>query len=215
MNVLIFGANGQIGKMIAEKMKESPDFNPTAVIRKKEQQDAFDSLGIPTQLADLEGSIEELASIMDGQDTVLFTAGSGGKTGPDKTLTVDLDGAVKTMEAAVQKNVKRYVIVSALKTGDRDAWNDSPIKPYYVAKYYADEFLKSSGLDYTILRPGRLQDDAGTGKITIDDPASQPGVAREDVAALAIEVLKHVNTIGKVISFNNGDDPIPEVVRGI
>ncbi len=215
MNVLIIGANGQIGQMITEKMHESADFTPTAFVRKKEQRADFEHRGVAAVLASLEGSVSEIESTLDGIDAIIFTAGSGGKTGPDKTLTVDLDGAVKAMEAAVNKGVKRFVMVSALRAGDRQAWDASPIKPYFVAKHYADRLLMDMELDYTILRPGRLFDTRGTGKIDVDNPSSQRGVPREDVATLAVEVLRHDNTIGKVIEFNEGNEAILEVVSNM
>lgn len=213
MNVLIIGANGQIGKMIVEKMHESEDITPTAFIRSEDQAAQFTAKGIDTQVASLERQVEDIAKTMNGQDAIIFTAGSGGKTGPDKTLTVDLDGAVKTMEAALKAGVKRFVMVSALRADNRAVWEASGIKPYFVAKHYADRILKDIGLDYTILRPGRLLNDTGTGKITIENPNDQKGVPRADVAKLAVEVLKHPNTINKIIEFNEGETVIADVLK--
>ena len=215
MNVLIIGANGLIGQMITDKMQADAAFTPTAFIRNEAQRQSFESRGVATVVASLEGSVAEIAATMTGQDAVIFTAGSGSKTGADKTLTVDLDGAVKAMEAAQQMNVRRFVMVSALRADNREAWEGSPIKPYFVAKHYADRILLAMDLDYTILRPGRLFNDPGTGKVTIHNPAAQKGVNREDVATLAVEVLRHENTIRKVIAFNEGDQPIREVVAEI
>ena len=131
MEVLIIGAHGKIGRIVAEKMKASSKFNPTAFIRKEEQKSFFDERGIPVKIASLEDGVEKIAEAMKGFDAVVFTAGSGGKTGPDKTLAVDLDGAVKTMIAAEKMGVKRYVMVSAYLADDRSRWEASGIKPYY------------------------------------------------------------------------------------
>lgn len=213
--VLIIGANGQIGKIIVTKMAASTDYAPTALFRKEQQKDFFENQNVKYEIVDLEEDIDSLVNAMEGMDAVVFTAGSGGKTGYDKTLTIDLDGAVKSMEAAQKAGVKRFVMISAIHADNRESWDKSGIKPYYIAKHYADKFLKISGLDYTILRPGRLFNKEGTGKITITDPASQAGVAREDVADLVLEALKHDTTIGKTIAFNEGDKPIKEVVNEI
>lgn len=211
--VLIIGANGQIGKLIVTKMAASSDFTPTALFRKEQQKEFFENQNVNYKIVDLEEDSDSLVNAMVGMDAVVFTAGAGGKTGYDKTLTIDLDGAVKSMEAAQKAGVKRFVMISAIHADNRDLWDKSGIKPYYIAKHYADQFLKLSGLDYTILRPGRLFNKDGTGKITITNPASKEGVAREDVAELVLEALIHDNTIGKTIAFNEGNEPIEEVVK--
>lgn len=214
-NVLIIGANGQIGRIIATKMADSDDFAPTALFRKENQKEFFENHNVNFKIVDLEEDIDALANATEGMDVVVFTAGSGGKTGYDKTLNIDLDGAVKSMEAAQKAGVKRFVMISAIHADSREAWDKSGIKPYYIAKHYADHILKSSGLDYTILRPGRLFNKEGSGKITITNPASEEGIAREDVANIVLEVLNHDNTIGKTIAFNEGNIPIDKVISEI
>lgn len=214
-NVLIIGANGQVGRIITTKMKASSDVLPTALFRKEKQKEFFESHDVDYRIADLEENIDTLAGAMEGMDAVVFTAGSGGKTGYGKTLSIDLDGAVKSIEAAQKVGFKRFVMISAMHADNRKFWDESGMKPYYVAKHYADRMLISSGLDYTILRPGRLFNKEGTGKITITNPASEEGIAREDVADTALEVLKHDNAIGKTIEFNEGNLPIGEVISEI
>jgi uncharacterized protein YbjT (DUF2867 family) len=214
-NVLVIGAHGQVGRLIVTQMNESAAFSPKALFRKEEQKTFFEDLGVDYSIVDLEEDVASLAKAMKGMDAVVFSAGSGGSTGYDKTLTIDLDGAVKAMEAAQQAGVQRFVMISALHADRREFWEVSGIKPYYVAKHYADLILKSSGLDYTILRPGRLFNKEGSGTITTTDPANQEGVPREDVARLALAALNHPNTIGKTISFNQGNTPIDEAVNSI
>ncbi|MDR9488118.1 SDR family oxidoreductase [Salibacter sp.] len=211
--VLIIGANGKVGKHITKKMKESNDFTPTALIRKEEQKSHFDDLGVDSKVVSLEDSVDKLKEAISSNDAVVFTAGSGGNTGSDKTLTVDLDGAVKTMEAAKYAGVNRYVMVSAMMADNRKVWEKlEGMKPYYVAKHYADRLLKSIGLDYTILRPGLLLDEEGTGKIDIENPASKKGVPREDVAATVLATLRNDKSKNKIFEFNTGDTEIERVV---
>lgn len=212
--VLIIGANGKVGRILTDKLSSS-GMSPTAVIRRESQKKYFDQRNIETRIADLEDRVDSLANVIAGMDAVVFTAGSGGDTGLDKTLTVDLDGAVKSMEAAKKTGVLRYILVSGIHAGDRNAFQDSPIKSYYIAKHYADRLLMFMELDYTILRPGRLLDEPGSGKITITNPAESRGVPREDVAEFARLVLINDNTIGKAIEFNQGATPIEEVVRSL
>lgn len=213
--VLVIGANGGIGRIITTKMSDSADFSPVAAFRKENQKAFFEERNINYQIVDLEADIASIEKAMENVDAVVFTAGSGGTTGFGKTLTVDLDGAVKTMEAAQNAGVQRFVMISAMHADNRQAWQQTKIKPYMVAKHYADRFLKSSGLDYTILQPGRLFDKEGTGKITTTNPSEKEGIPREDVAQTVIEVLQHDNTIGKTIAFNEGNQPVGEILEKI
>ena len=215
MKVLIIGAHGKIGRIVAEKMKASNKFNPTAFIRKEEQKAFFDAMEVPVQVSSLENSVDEIANGMNGFDAVVFTAGSGGKTGFDKTLEIDLDGAVKSMIAAEQTGVKRFVMVSAVHADNREHWNDSGIKPYYIAKHFADKELQQSSLDYTILRPVRLTDEEGTGKITVNAKPEeiQKTIPREDVATTILEVLTQSETIGKIMVMSTGETPIKQAIQ--
>jgi len=211
--VLIIGANGQVGRLLTGKLNKSDEFTPIAFLRNKDQINFFEEMGVGHIIGSVENDVGSLAGAMSNIDIIVFTAGSGGKTGFDKTLSVDLDGAVKAMEAAMKANVKRFIMVSAIHADNRSAWDKGKIKPYYIAKHYADRILKTIGLDYTIVRPGRLLDKAGTGKITAKNPELQHGVSREDVAALIVETLKNDHTIGKIIKFNEGDTPIDEMIQ--
>lgn len=213
--VLVLGANGKVGRIVTQKLKDSSRFAPTATFRKEEQKDYFREMGVDYQVLSLEDTVEKLEAAIKGMDAVVFTAGSGGDTGDDMTLAVDLDGAVKAMEAADKAGVKRFVMVSGMSADDRSKWKASGINGYYIAKHYADRILKSSGLDYTILRPGLLLDEKGSETITTDNPGSQKGVPREDVANVILEVLDNNNAIGHTIEFNQGETPIKEAIENL
>src|SRR5690606_19649165 len=133
-----------------QKMAKAENQEPTAFIRKENQKEVFDRMNVPTLLGNLEDSISDLTKQFKGFDCVVFTAGSGGSTGADKTLTIDLEGAVRTMKASEAAEVSRYIIVSASHTDDRSFWDTAQgMKPYYVAKHFADNALRSSTLNYT------------------------------------------------------------------
>lgn len=217
MKVIIIGANGKIGQIVVKKMKASSHYEPTAFIRKKEQKAFFNELEVPVKIASLENNVDEIAKAMTGFDAVVFTAGSGGKTGFDKTLEIDLDGAVKTMIAAEQVGIKRFVMVSAYLADDRSRWETSGIKPYYIAKHFADRELQRTSLDFTILRPVRLTDEKGTGKITANakPEAIQKTISREDVAIAIIEVLNRPETSGKILVMSAGKTPIKEAILSL
>ncbi|MGD6846142.1 SDR family oxidoreductase [Rossellomorea aquimaris] len=214
MNVAVVGANGQIGKQVIGLLKESSEHTPRAIVRKEEQARAFEQDGVQSSLVDLEGTVDEITHGLKGADAVVFTAGSGGKTGADKTLLIDLDGAVKTMEAAKQAGIDRFIMVSALQAHNRENWNES-LKPYYVAKHFADRALEQSGLTYTIIRPGGLLNEAGKGKVTAGENLSRESIPREDVAGTVVASLDEERTFNKGFDLITGNDGIEVAVRNV
>ncbi|CAJ1229239.1 SDR family oxidoreductase [Lactiplantibacillus xiangfangensis] len=211
MKIFVIGAHGQIGKKIVSKLVAEGD-QVFAGIRQPEQAEAFEDAGAEPVQFNLMAQPEDLALAFQGMDAVVFAAGSGGQTGYDMTLMIDLDGAVKSMQAAEIAHVKRYVIISAEFTPDRSRWPRA-LQPYYVAKYYADEWLKTrTRLDYTILQPGTLVNDAGTGKVTVN-PQVGGEITRDDVATFTVQALNAPATIGKTIAIINGSTPISDAVN--
>ncbi|AVK63560.1 short-chain dehydrogenase [Lactobacillus sp. CBA3606] len=211
MKVFIIGAHGQIGKKIVSKLVAQGD-QVFAGIRNPDQAEAFEDAGAQPVKFDLLAQPAELATAFAGMDAVVFAAGSGGKTGYDMTLMIDLDGAVKSMQAAELAGVQRYLIISAEFAADREKWTAN-LKPYYVAKYYADDWLKNrTQLDYTILQPGGLVNDAGTGKVTVN-PGVGGEITRDYVATFAVKALATPATIGQTITLINGDTEITTAVK--
>ncbi len=215
MKVLVVGANGQIGKHLVSFIQEKDNLQAKAMIRKEEQASYFKELGAETAVVDLEGEIDDIVEAAKGVDAVVFTAGSGPKTGKDKTLMIDLDGAVKTIEATKKAGVKRFIMVSSFDT-TRQAIQEAPesFAPYVVAKHYADEWLKATDLDYTIVHPGGLTNDEGTGKVTVSMSGEMGKVPREDVARAILVTLENDSTIGKEFQIVGGDTPVEEAVLG-
>ncbi len=212
MKVFVVGANGQIGKQLVEMLHESKEYDVRAMLRKPEQAPELEEKGVDTVIASLEGSVEDLAAAAKGCDAVVFSAGSGGNTGLDKTLLIDLDGAVKTVEAAEQAGIDRFVMVSALQANNRENWSET-IKPYYVAKHYADRALLQSSLNYTIIRPGGLLNEAGTGKVKIAENLERGTIPRSDVAKTIFASLGEKNTYKKSFDVTSGDTDIKEAVK--
>lgn len=214
MKVLIIGANGKVGRRIARKMSDSSEFEPTAFIRKKEQKSYFDSMDVPVIVEDLENPQDQITKALEGFDAIVFSAGSGASTGYDKTIEIDLYGAVKTIHAAKENDIDRFVMVSAAKAGEPSSWPDS-MRPYYIAKHLADKELERNGLEYTILRPVRLTDDdeAGNIKIKSEPTDLNKEVPREAVAEVILEVLRNGSTIGEKIEFSEGNEEIESAIR--
>ncbi len=213
--MFLIGANGQIGKHLVKLLQDSQKHTLKAMVRSEEQAAALKESGVDAVVANLEGSVDELAAAMNGCDAVIFSAGSGGKTGPDKTLLVDLDGAVKSMEAAEKVGANRYVIVSAVQAHNRDSWKDSPIKPYMVAKHYADRMLTASNLNYTIVRPGGLLNEPGTENVKVAEDLEAGTIPREDVAKTVIATLDNENTFKRSFDLMSGESVIDKALKSL
>lgn len=214
MKVFLVGANGQIGKQVLQQLSASDKHSVKAMVRKQEQLDDLKEQGFDAVLANLEGSVSELEKAMQGADAVVFSAGSGGSTGYDKTLLIDLDGAVKTMEAAEKVGAKRFVLVSTIQAHRRENWIDE-LKPYYVTKHYADRMLEASKLNYTIIRPGWLLNEPGTGKVVATDDLEIGKIPRVDVAKTIVAVLDEPNTIRKSFDLISGEADIKEALQQV
>ncbi|MGF9969153.1 MULTISPECIES: SDR family oxidoreductase [unclassified Bacillus (in: firmicutes)] len=212
MKVFLIGANGQIGQRLVSLFQDNPDHSIRAMVRKEEQKASLEAAGAEAVLANLEGSPEEIAAAAKGCDAIIFTAGSGGSTGYDKTLLVDLDGAAKAIEAAAIAGIKRFIMVSALQAHHRENWNEA-LKPYYVAKHYADKILEASGLTYTIIRPGGLRNEPGMGTVSAAKNLERGFISRDDVAKTVIASLDEKNTENRAFDLTEGDIPIAEALK--
>lgn len=212
MNVFVIGAHGKIGTFLLPKLRQA-GYTVYAGIRQKAQADQVVSAGATPVLIDLLGSVDALAKQLENMDAVIFTAGSGGGTGYDMTLLVDLDGAVKSMEAAKAAGARRFVIVSSAASDRRQTWGQE-IRPYMAAKYYADLQLPTSGLDYTIIRPGILTDEPGTNRYDTDiKNSSSKQISREDVARFITAVVGTPSTNAQVYNIVNGSNTLAEVLN--
>ena len=216
MKVLVVGANGQIGKHLITYLNGHTSIEARAMIRDEAQASFFKEYGAEVVVCDLEEDIPVIAEAAKDCDALVFTAGSGPHTGKDKTLMVDLDGAVKTIEAAKLAGIKRYVMISSFDT-TRAAIQEAPegFAPYVVAKHYADEWLRATDLDYTIIHPGRLTNEESAGKVEAAEKVDRDEVARADVAKVILALLEQDATIGKEFQVVRGDVDVEEAVRNL
>ncbi|UTF61609.1 SDR family oxidoreductase [Gilvimarinus sp. DA14] len=208
MTTLVIGAGGQIGRMIVRKLHESG--KPViAMLRKPDAE--LESLGIDIRFADLE---EDFSHALTGCDQVIFTAGSGAKTGADKTILVDMWGAIKAIDAANKAGIKHFVMVSSRGAEDPDN-GPAAIKHYSVCKKMADDHLLASGLNYTILRPGRLLNEPATGGFSSAMPEAKEAqiITREDVADACIYCLQTSGTVNKIYPLVNGNQPLANALN--
>ncbi|QLK85245.1 NAD(P)-binding oxidoreductase [Staphylococcus sp. 17KM0847] len=213
MKSLIIGANGGVGQHLVRKLKEQ-DSDFTAGVRKEEQIEALKSEGIDAVYIDVEKqSIEELEAQFKGYDQILFSVGSGGQTGADMTIIVDLDGAVKAIKASERVGHQHFVMVSTYDSR-REAFDASgDLKPYTIAKHYADDYLRNANLKYTIVHPGALTNDKGTQHFNISkqfEDVQHPYITREDVAEVLVSVLSEQALQGHEFQIINGDLSLSE-----
>ena len=211
VNVTIVGGHGQIAMRLEKILADRGD-SPRGIIRKTEQAGDLEAIGAEPIVLDIENV--EIDDAVAGADAVVFAAGAGPGSGPARKRTVDYGGAERLIEAALTHGIRRYLMVSALRANHPESWSDES-RPYFQAKGEADKLLMESGLDYTIVRPGRLVDDPGTGKVVVGDLESGGSVTRDDVAAVLAECLTADNTIGKAFDLLNDGTPIPEAVRSL
>ena len=215
MDVVIAGAHGKIGMRLGRLLAERGD-RVRGLIRNPAHSDDLREIGVEPVVCDLEADDADVPGAVRGGDAIVFAAGAGPGSGAERKWTMDYGGAVKLIEAARAENVRRYVIVSSIGAdnpppeGEGDGFGE-----YLRAKAAADEKLRESGLDYTIVRPGSLTDDAGTGRVTIAEKVDRGEVPRDDVAAVLAAVLTAPNTIGKAFGLVSGDTPIDEAVAAI
>jgi len=204
VDVLVIGANGQIGRLLVEILGNGERHIAHAMVRDPAQMPEIRKRGGRPSLGDLEENFED---VVRGMDAVVFTAGSGAHTGPEKTIDVDQNGAIRAVDTCVALEVPRFVMVSSMGADDPESGPEN-IRHYLRAKHVADEHLRASGLQYTILRPGRLTDEPGTGRIRAGAGLGYGEIPRADVAEAIALCLDMPETQGRIIELLSGDTPI-------
>lgn len=206
--VLVVGATGQTGKRIIEILNSSATFEPYAMIRNEDQRQMFEDMDVETVMGDLEKDVDQTTQ---GMDKVIFAAGSGGKTGEDKTIAIDQNGAIKMIDASKKAKVKKFVMLSSMGADKPESNKD--LKVYLEAKQTADEYLKSSGLSYTIVRPGALNDDLGLAKVKLAEKLDENGeISRDDVAFLLVMSLADPLVKNKTFEALEGKESIKNAI---
>ena len=222
MRILLLGSNGGVGSKVTKNLHDQEaDF--TASVRDESKLEELKNDGIDAKLIDVaKDSIDDLANAFKGYDKVLFSVGAGGKGGAETTVKVDLDGAVKTMDAANKAGVGQYYMVSTWDSSREAVENpDDPIKTYTICKHYADLYLKNnSGLTYTIIHPSSLNDKPGQGTIEVTDThstkvAGDQSISRSDVADVVTKLLLSDGYKNQAIQIAAGDTDIDKALEEV
>lgn len=210
MRVLIAGANGNTGTRVVRLLLDGPH-EPLAMVRDEGQVPKFEEMGVETVLADLE---EPVGHAVEGCDAVIFAAGSGAETGLDKTRSVDRDGAIRLVDAAGAAGADRFVMLSSM--GADPTAEGGGMNVYYRCKGVADVHLHDSDLVHTVVRPGRLTDDEGTGRVEAAVSLDRSGrIPRDDVARVLVECLDREATHGRTFEILSGDTPVEEALENL
>lgn len=218
MRIVIAGGHGKIA-LILERLLSQRGDSVAGLIRNPAQAADLEAAGAEAVVVDLEkSSVAEVAEHVRGADAVVFAAGAGPGSGAARKETVDRDAAILLADAALDVGVRRYVMVSAIGADKlADAATSDPVFAAYLrAKAAADEAVRSRGaLRSTIVRPGLLTDEPGTGRVTIAAETGRGSIPREDVAAVLVAVLDAPETAGHTFELIGGDTPIAEAVAWI
>jgi uncharacterized protein YbjT (DUF2867 family) len=213
--IVIVGGHGKVALRLARMLAGRGD-QVTSIIRNPDHAAEVSEHGATPVVADVETlTAEELSRHFDGHDAVIWSAGAGGGN-PGRTYAVDRDAAIRSMEAAASAGIRRYVMVSYL--GSRADHGVDPSNSFYAyaeAKSAADDHLRGTSLDWTILGPGGLTLDAATGRIAVGYELQGGKVSRDDVAAVAAAALVTDATIRTTIPFVNGATPIAEALANL
>lgn len=217
MRIVIAGGHGQIALRLSRLLQARGD-EPVGLIRRSEHADDVRAAGAEPTLLDLEvASVAEVAAVLKGADAVVFAAGAGPGSSAERKDTVDRGAAVLLADAAEAAGVTRYVIVSSMGADANSGFEGDPVfRAYLRAKGAADDDLRSrENLAWTVLRPGSLRNEPGTGTVLLAEKTGRGAVPRDDVAAVLAELLASPATSGRTLELISGDVPVAEAVAAL
>ena len=213
MDVVILGGHGKIALRLERLLAERGD-RARGLIRNPDHAPDLEETGAEAVVCDVEAT-DDISEYVEGADAVVFAAGAGPGSGPERKRTVDFGAAVKLIDACKRAGVDRYLMVSAMGVERPDGWSEQ-MRPYYEAKRDADEALAAAGLEHTIVRPGSLTDEEGGGLIQVGTPLERGGqVERDDVAATLLACLDEPGTARLAFDVLRGTTPVEEAVRSL
>ncbi|MCB8904005.1 MULTISPECIES: NAD(P)H-binding protein [unclassified Streptomyces] len=215
MRIVIAGGHGQIARRL-ERLLSAHGHEVAGIIRRPEQAGDLRDAGAEPVVLDLESaSVEMVAAVLQGADAAVFAAGAGPGSGADRKDTVDRAAAVLFADAAERARVRRYIVVSSMGA-DATHTGDGVFDVYLRAKGAADDEVRSrTALDWTILRPGSLTNDAGTGLVRLEARTGRGPVSRDDVAATIAELLDTPATAGLTLELIAGSTPLSVAVKDV
>jgi uncharacterized protein YbjT (DUF2867 family) len=219
MRIAVAGAHGQVARRLGRLLSARGD-TVVGIIRDPDHRADLEADGVEPAVIDLESaSVDDVAGVVSGADAVVFAAGAGPGSGPERKRTVDYGAAVLLADAAARAGVRPYVLISSMGVEQARKGTPRGMDPVFAAYLQAklraeDEILPRPALDTTIVRPGRLTDDPGTGRVTLGHGIEYGDVPRDDVAAVLAEIL-HQGKTNDVVEVTSGPTPIPDAVAAL
>lgn len=215
MRIVIAGGHGRIALLLSELLATS-GHQPIGLIRNPAHAADVRATGATPVVLDLESAdSSDVVSALAGAEVAVFAAGAGPDSGAARKLTLDRDGAILFGRAAVEAGVRRFVVVSSMGADDGDADSDDVFQVYLVAKGEADAAIRELDLDWTIVRPGGLTDDASTGRVVLADSVKRGSIPRADVAALIATAIEQGSAVHRTFEVVSGETPIAEALRSV
>lgn len=214
MRVVVAGGHGQIALRL-ERLLAARGDHVVGLVRNPDHVPDLEAVGAAGLVLDLESAAPaEVAAVAQGADAVVFAAGAGPGSGVARKDTVDRAAATLLADSAERAGVRRYLLVSSVGVeSPPPPGTDDVFAAYLRAKAAAEADLVSRDLDWTVLRPGRLTDDPGTGFVQLERRVSRGSVPRDDVAAVLVALLDEPASAGLVLELVLGDVPVAEAVR--
>jgi uncharacterized protein YbjT (DUF2867 family) len=211
MKVTVFGATGQLGRVTVPQLVAA-GHDVVAVVRRDEQLAVVAEQGATGVLGDLEGGEHgDLGPALAGAEAVVWVAGANYLTGPEHSDRVDRDGALRAIETARAAGVGRWIQVSSLYANRVEA-GPPPLQHFLTNKKAADDALKTSGIGWTVMRPGGLLNDEPTGTVKVAPVLGSGGITRADVAAFIVELLRTGRGIDTEFDMGNDDSTKPTTI---
>jgi len=216
MRIVIAGGHGQIARRLARALVARGD-TPVGLVRNPDHVADVQSDGSGAVVLDLEtATVHAVAGALSGADAVVFAAGAGPGSGAARKDAVDRGGASLLADGATLAGVRRHVLLSSMGAGSEpEPGMDAVFASYLRAKSASEVDLEGRDLDWTILRPGGLTDDAGTGRVRLDDEVPRGTVPRDDVARVIAELLHEPRSAGLVLELVSGEVPIEAAVAAV
>jgi len=211
MKISIVGAHGKVAMHLHPILKEK-GHSVRGLIRKNEQKQDLIDAGAEPVLCDVEKEAD-ISDAIGMVDAVVFAAGAGPGSGHERKWSVDYGGAMKLIDAAKKNGIERFVLISAMKV--EEPKGSETFREYQKAKSEADEALRKSLLNYTIIRPGKLTNEKGSGRVSLAQELPGGEIPREDVARVVAAILEHPETIGMQLDLTSGDQPIEEAIKAL
>jgi uncharacterized protein YbjT (DUF2867 family) len=212
--IAVVGGHGNVARHLHPLLAAAGN-TPVALVRREWYRAELEGKGAEVRLLDVEGEdAAGFARAFEGCHAVVFAAGGGPDGNIERKRTVDLEGSLKSIEGARRAGISRFVQVSAIGVDTPLTPDTDPVwRAYVEAKRDADAALRSSGLDWTIIRPGRLTDGPPTGLVALGPDVERGQVPRADVAAVLAAVIDTGGGIGAQWDLVSGETPIDEAVR--